>query len=81
MFIACVVPDVVLTAGKRDAKAVLRLERKYTSEINNAHVHQVTTGPYKGMLIDKAPGGRISMIQENDSCILHQKKTNYGQSN
>ena len=48
---------MVLTAGKRDGKAVIRLERKYTSEINNAHVHHVAAGPYKGMLIDKSPDG------------------------
>ena len=57
------VSDVVLTAGKRDNKAVMRLEKKCTSEINNAHVHQVTTGPYKGMLIDKSPDGRIFSIK------------------
>ena len=48
---------MVLTAGKRDSKAVMRLERKLTSEINNTHVHHVAAGPYKGMLIDKSKDG------------------------
>ncbi|KAL4240103.1 hypothetical protein ACF0H5_000897 [Mactra antiquata] len=44
---------VVLTAGKRDGKAVVRLDRRHVSEIDRSKLHHVTNGPYKGLVINK----------------------------
>lgn len=45
--------EVVLTAGKRDGKAVVRLDRRHVSEVDRAKVHHVSGGPYKGLIINK----------------------------
>jgi len=48
-----VLAEIILTAGKRDGRAVVRLDRHHATEIAGAKIHQVTTGQYKGLLINK----------------------------
>ncbi|KAH3871563.1 uncharacterized protein LOC127868525 [Dreissena polymorpha] len=45
--------DIVLTAGKRDSKAVARLDRRHVNDVEGAKIHHVTGGPYKGLLVNK----------------------------
>ncbi|WAQ95491.1 CPMD8-like protein [Mya arenaria] len=45
--------QIILTAGKRDGKAVVRLDRRHAPEVQGAKIHHVTHGPYKGLLINK----------------------------
>ncbi|WAQ95473.1 hypothetical protein MAR_028163 [Mya arenaria] len=45
--------EIILTAGKRDGKAVVRLDRRHAPEVQGAKIHHVTHGPYKGLLINK----------------------------
>ncbi|XP_053392841.1 uncharacterized protein LOC123564258 isoform X1 [Mercenaria mercenaria] len=45
--------EIVLTAGKRDSKAVVRLDRRHVTEVDRGKVHHVSGGPYKGLLINK----------------------------
>lgn len=46
--------EIVMTAAKRNGKAIMRLERVSHEEIDFRKVHHVAGGPYKGILINKA---------------------------
>ena len=49
--------EIVMTAAKRDDRAIMRLERKPRGEIDDNRVHHVAGGPYKGIFINKAAKG------------------------
>ncbi|XP_060064784.1 uncharacterized protein LOC132545130 [Ylistrum balloti] len=53
--------EIVMTAAKRDGKAIMRLERTFTSEIDHSKVHHVAGGPYKGILINKTSAGLVDV--------------------
>ncbi|XP_033743773.1 LOW QUALITY PROTEIN: uncharacterized protein LOC117329759 [Pecten maximus] len=53
--------EIVMTAAKRDGGAIMRLERMFGSEIDQAKVHHVAGGPYKGILINKASSGLVDV--------------------
>ncbi|OWF46609.1 uncharacterized protein LOC110455505 [Mizuhopecten yessoensis] len=51
--------EIVMTAAKRDGKAIMRLERTFISEIDKSKVHHVAGGSYKGILINKTSAGLV----------------------
>ncbi len=49
--------EIVMTAMKKNGRAMMRLERKKKDDIDFSNIHHIAGGPYKGILVSKTADG------------------------
>ncbi|XP_046369362.1 uncharacterized protein LOC124144153 isoform X3 [Haliotis rufescens] len=60
--------EIVMTAMKKNGRAMMRLERKKKEDINFNNIHHIAGGPYKGILVSKT-ADELESVQPSEGRV------------